>query len=444
MKQRILNDYGMVLVLLGLCLMFSLVTIRKQSLTGAGVARDLAAEVERSAKPGEVTLIAGATNTGSATLAKGVAKELKSRENLETRLVIGAPRDLRVAMEQMQAAGQKLGVVAVGGKAAKWRVVEQIPDDFPNFAGARILTPREGLRSGFLNPGNLVAVVDRIVVIAVIAIGMTMVIITGGIDLSVGSLIAFSAVISTLVMKWLGGLDASGGAVLAGFLVGIAACGLVGAGTGALIARFQLAPFIVTLGVMLIASGLAFKATGGFSIYQVPKGLTWLGQGRTLGLPNTVIVLAILYAAAHVFMAHTRLGRYIYAVGGNVEAARLSGVPVGWVTAFVYVVSGIMAGIGGCIQASQVNTGAPNMGETYELTVIAAVVVGGTSLSGGSGRIFGTLIGAFIIAVIQNGMNQLNIDEYTQKVVLGAVIIGAVLLDKARQKGGLRRLWTGG
>ncbi|MEM1297174.1 MAG: ABC transporter permease, partial [Verrucomicrobiota bacterium] len=132
--------------------------------------------------------------------------------------------------------------------------------------------------------------------------------------------------------------------------------------------------------------------------------------------------------------------RYIYAVGGNAEAARLSGVPVKLVTAFVYVVSGIMAGIGGCIQASQVNTGTPTMGEMYELYVIAAVVVGGTSLSGGSGRIIGTLIGAFIIAVIQNGMNLLGIDAYTQKVVLGSVIIGAVLLDRARQEGGLASL----
>ena len=175
--------------------------------------------------------------------------------------------------------------------------------------------------------------------------------------------------------------------------------------------------------------------TEGYSIYQVPKALPWLGQGYSLGMPNTVILLIVLYIVAHIFMSHTRTGRYIYAVGGNEEAARLSGVPVKSVIVFVYVVSSLAAGLGGCIQASQLNTGAPNIGRMYELYVIAAVVVGGTSLSGGSGRILGTLIGAFIISVIQNDMNLLAIESYKQQVVLGAVILGAVLLDKARGAG---------
>jgi ribose transport system permease protein len=268
------------------------------------------------------------------------------------------------------------------------------------------------------------------VVIAVIAIGMTMVIITAGIDLSVGSLIALSAVIATLIMKRLGGLEASAWVVLVGFLAGTLACGGVGAAGGFIVARFKVAPFIVTLSVMMMARGLAFLITGGFSIYQVPRALPWLGQGRSMGIPNTVILLVVLYVAAHIFMAHTRLGRYIYAVGGNEEAARLSGVPVKLVIVFVYVISALCAGLGGCIQASQLNTGTPNMGVMYELYVIAAVVVGGTSLAGGSGRILGTLIGAFIISVIQNGMNLLGMESYTQQVVLGGVILGAVLLDK--------------
>jgi ribose transport system permease protein len=145
--------------------------------------------------------------------------------------------------------------------------------------------------------------------------------------------------------------------------------------------------------------------------------------------------LALLYSAAHIFMSHTRLGRHIYAVGDNEEAARLSGVRIGFVIVFVYVISALAAGLGGCIQASQINAGTPNMGVMYELYVIAAVVVGGTSLAGGSGRILGTLIGAFIISVIQNGMNLLGLESYTQQVVLGAVILGAVLLDKARSGG---------
>jgi ribose transport system permease protein len=144
----------------------------------------------------------------------------------------------------------------------------------------------------------------------------------------------------------------------------------------------------------------------------------------------------VLYTSAHVFMSHTRFGRYIYAVGGNEEAARLSGVPVKAVLIFVYLICGLCAGFGGCIQASQLNSGAPNLGTMFELFVIAAVVVGGTSLSGGSGKVMGTLIGAFIISVIQNGMNLCGLDAYWQMVVLGAVILFAVLLDKARQRGG--------
>jgi ribose transport system permease protein len=191
-----------------------------------------------------------------------------------------------------------------------------------------------------------------------------------------------------------------------------------------------------------MARGLAFMNNVGFSIYQVPAAMPWLGQGRTLGIPNTVILLVVLYTAAHVFMAHTRMGRYIYAVGGNTETARLSGVPVALVIVFVYAMSGLSAGLGGCIQASQINTGTPDMGKMFELYVIAAVVLGGTSLAGGTGQILGTLIGAFIISVIQNGMNLLGMGSYTQQVVLGAVILLAVLLDKARTSGRLTG-WIG-
>ncbi len=324
---------------------------------------------------------------------------------------------------------------------ANWGIVESIPERFPRLSACQVLTPETRYWPDFLKSSNLLAIVDRIVVIAVIAIGMTMVIITGGIDLSVGSLVALSAVTATLVMKQLGGLDAPAWVVLVGFMAGILSCGAVGAVGGFLVARFKVAPFITTLGVMMMARGMAFLVTGGFSIYQVPPALAWLGQGKALGIPNTVILLTVLYSIAHVFMSHTRLGRYIYAVGGNEEAARLAGVPIATVIVFVYVVSALAAGLGGCIQASQINSGTPNMALMLELYVIAAVVVGGTSLSGGSGRILGTLIGAFIIAVIQNGMNLLAIDAYTQQVVLGAVILGAVLLDKAHSGSNINIRW---
>ena len=202
-----------------------------------------------------------------------------------------------------------------------------------------------------------------------------------------------------------------------------------------MITRCGIPPFIVTLAMMLVGSGVAYILAKGQSIYQIPDSFVWLGRGADLlGLPNAVVLMLVLYAVAHVLMSRMRLGRYLYAVGGNREAARLSGVPVERVLLFAYVVSALLAGLGGVIMASQLKSGSATYGNMYELYVIAAVVVGGTSLSGGEGKILGTLIGAFTIAVIQNGMNLTNVESYTQKVVLGLVILAAVLLDRVRQR----------
>ena len=260
--------------------------------------------------------------------------------------------------------------------------------------------------SNFLTVENLLNIADRIVVIAVIAIGMTMVIITAGIDLSVGSLVALSAVAGTWFIARVGGAEQAGVmAMWLGGLLAILLCAGVGLFSGMTVAWLDIPPFIVTLAMMLVASGFAYILSGGQSIYQLPDGFGWLGAGTTLNVPNAVILMLFLYLVAHVVMSHTTLGRYIYATGGNEEAARLSGVPTRKIKVFVYVVAGALAGLGGMIEASQLASGRPNSGLMYELYVIAAVVVGGTSLTGGEGKIFGTLIGAFIIAVIQNGMN---------------------------------------
>jgi len=188
---------------------------------------------------------------------------------------------------------------------------------------------------------------------------------------------------------------------------------------------------------MQVAAGAAYIISQGKPIYQLPDSFILLGRGAEpfLKIPYAVILMVILYILAHLLMTRTTLGRYIYAVGGNMEASRLAGIRVKAILFFVYTMSGILAGLGGIIIASQLKSGAPTYGLTYELYVIAAVVVGGTSLSGGEGRILGTLIGAFIIAVIQNGMNLTNIETYTQKVVLGLVILGAVLLDQLKHRG---------
>jgi ribose/xylose/arabinose/galactoside ABC-type transport system permease subunit len=205
--------------------------------------------------------------------------------------------------------------------------------------------------------------------------------------------------------------------------------------SGTIITGFRVPPFIVTLGVMLMARGLAARLAQGQSVYQIPDSFTWLGRGAGVaGIPNAVGLVLLLYLAAQVMMSRTKLGRYLYAVGGNAEAARLSGVPVQRVQLFAYSLAGLLAGLGGVVMASQLRSASPNYGQMYELYVIAAVVVGGTSLSGGEGRIMGTLIGAFIIAVIQNGMNLVNVEAYTQSIVLGSVILLAVLLDRLKRR----------
>ncbi|MEM7697724.1 MAG: ABC transporter permease [Verrucomicrobiota bacterium] len=426
--KSLFAQYGVLLVLLGLCLLFSSLTIQSESATGESAAEALVERVWGEVEPTDDIIVAGAARKESGDFAEQVG-ELFEEKGKSVIVVIGSPRDLKLEFDKIRAAGSQLGALVVSDDTAKWGPA----DDFAAANPGKVYSATARTWPDFLTPGNLIAVVDRIVVIAVIAIGMTLVILTGGIDLSVGSLIALSAVVATTLMKWLGGLEASAAVVVLGFLLATLLCGGVGALSGGLVAWFRVAPFIVTLAVMMVARGAAFKFTGGFSIYQVPEALTWLGHGRTLGIPNTVILLVLLYSIAWIFMERTKWGRYIYAVGGNEEAARLSGVPVRFILILVYTVSGLAAGFGGCIQASQIASGAPNLGLMFELQVIAAVVVGGTSLSGGSGRILGTLIGAFIIAVIQNGMNLVGFDSYTQQIVLGAVILGAVLVDQCRR-----------
>jgi ribose transport system permease protein len=315
-------------------------------------------------------------------------------------------------------------------------VVQSVVADIPGLSAARVATPPAYRWPTFLLADNVRNVANQITVIAIIAIGMTMVIITAGIDLSVGSLIALSAVVTAWLIGSLGGDNASAWAMLLSGLGGILLCGAIGAFSGFTITRFRIPPFIATLAMMQVAAGVAYIISRGRPIYQIPSGFVLLGRGAEplFRIPYAVILMVALYVLAHIVMTRTTLGRYIYAVGGNAEAARLSGVRVGGILLLVYTLCGLLAGLGGVIMASQLKSGAPTYGLTYELYVIAAVVVGGTSLSGGEGRIFGTLIGAFIIAVIQNGMNLTNVETYTQKVVLGLVILGAVLLDRLKQQ----------
>ena len=433
---RLFADYGMLLVLLVLGAFFSAVTLEEQHPAGAAGGRQSAKEISRQFQPGARVLIVVRDTAEDAEFAKELGTRLQSGGLVVAETVKGQPTDARQALVRLADGQGKLDVIAGNQTTANWAVLQDAAKDFPALARVKLVWPQSYRWPNFLKPDNLLNIANQIAVIAIVAIGMTLVIITAGIDLSVGSLIALSAVVCTLLIRNLAGAEHAGaaGLVLCS-LAAIGVCGVVGLFSGAMITLFNIPSFIATLAMMLVASGLAFIAAQGQSIYQVPDSFIWLGRGSSLGLPNAVLLMLLLYAAAHCVMTRTVLGRYLYAVGGNAEAARLSGVPVKQILLFAYTACGAMAGLGGIIMASQLKSGSPTYGQMYELYVIAAVVVGGTSLSGGEGKVLGTLIGAFIIAVIQNGMNLTGVESYTQKVVLGLVILGAVLLDILKRRG---------
>ncbi len=431
--SRFFSDYGMLAVLLLLIVFFSLVTIEKRRPVGAEAAESVAGRIARGFGQGVRVLIVGRASAQDMAFATQLEDLLKAKGIEVVGRVVGEPRDIRLAFERQAQAGAPVTVIATTERNA-W-MVNNIKSRIGALAQTSVVIPESYRWPVFLRSDNLINVANQIVVIAIIAIGMTMVIITGGIDLSVGSLIALSAVITGTLIARMGGTEASTLAMLAAALAAILICGVVGLFSGAMVAGFRMPPFIATLGMMLVASGVAYLISGGESIYQIPEGFVWLGRGTAfLSIPNAVVLMILLYTIAHVLMSRMKLGRYIYAVGGNVEAARLSGVNVVAILLFVFGISGMMAGLGGVVLASQLKSGAPTYGLLYELYAIAAAVLGGTSLSGGQGKVIGTLIGALIIGVIQNGMNLTGVQSYTQKVVLGLVILGAVLLDMLRRK----------
>jgi ribose transport system permease protein len=434
--RTLLADYGMLLVLVLLGVVFSVLTLQEQPATDTAAARRMVAAIREAAPAAGRVLIAVRPTPGDDLLAASLTSEITAAGLEVADVARGEPQAVRATLERIMAAGGRIDAVAAGERAGSWLVLTEMGDLFPALGQPPVVMPDAVVWPVFLKADNLLNIANQIAVIAIMAIGMTMVIITGGIDLSVGSLAALSAVTATrLIRDQFGGVEAAPGGMLLACAAAVTACGLLGGVSGAVITLFQVPPFIVTLAMMLVASGLAYLAAAGQSIYQIPESFVWLGRGTGLfGLPHAVLLMLALYAAAHVLMSRTTLGRALYAVGGNAEAARLSGVPVRRVLLFAYVACGLLAGLGGVILASQLKSGSPTYGAMYELYVIAAVVVGGTALTGGEGRILGTLIGAFVIAVIQNGMNLLGIESYTQKVVLGLVILAAVLVDRLRSR----------
>lgn len=435
--SHVLADYGMLIVLLLLCVFFSVATIIQQHPTGAEAGKRLAAEIREQFPEGRVIIVARG-NREDVEFATALANELEADDLEVVDAVTGKPTDVRPVLEELSEKGARLDVVASTEQAAaKWEFLYNLGETFPNLKDTKVVVPRSYWKSRFLNTDNLLNnVASKASIFAIIAVGMTMVIITGGIDLSVGSLIALTSVTTAMVIRdGFGGQSASWIGMTIGCLVGIGVGGLIGFFSGTMTTAFGIAPFVVTLAVMSISRGFAMIISNNQAIDAVPQNFSWLSMGKLLGVPNSVVIMILLYILAHVLMSQTVLGRYIYAVGGNREAARLSGVPVKRVLLFVYTLCGALAGLGGALEAAKLSSGSPLYGNMYELYVIAAVVVGGTSLAGGEGKILNSLIGALIIAVIQTGMNQMYIESNWQLVVMGSLILAAVLVDMLKKHG---------
>jgi ribose transport system permease protein len=279
----------------------------------------------------------------------------------------------------------------------------------------------------FASTDNLLNIARSISINAILAAGLTFVILTSGIDLSVGSIVAVSGVVSVLAAV-------HGFNPLWAVVFGLAAGALAGLVNGWLTAYLSLAAFIVTLGTMSFLRGLGYTMTDGQPIVSNKLSFRILGNGYVFGIPLPVIIMAIVYLAAWFVLERTRYGRHVYAVGGNAEAARLAGVPVKRIILSVYVIGGLCAGLAGIIFAARVVSAQPTAGTGYELDAIAAVVLGGTSLAGGRGRIIGTLIGSVILGVLSTGLILMNVPFFTQLLVKGCVIVLAVAIDSLKQR----------
>ena len=282
------------------------------------------------------------------------------------------------------------------------------------------------ISSNFLTVTNLLNVVRQIAVNGILAIGMTIVCLTGGIDLSVGSIVAFSGIIAAGLLR-----DTSYPiivVVLAAIAVG-AVCGLY---NGYFVAYWNAAPFVVTLSMMTIARGMTYVYSDGRPISNLRTEFLTIGKGSIAGIPIPTLILAVVFILGSIMLTKLKFGRYVYAVGGNENAAMVSGINVKRIKMMVYVLSRIACGIAAIILTARVSAGLPQAGESYELDAIAATVIGGTSLSGGRGRLWGTIVGAILLGIVNNGLDLLNVSSFYQQIVKGLIILGAILIDSKR------------
>lgn len=280
----------------------------------------------------------------------------------------------------------------------------------------------------FLTVSNWTIIITQVSINALLAFGVTFVIITGGIDLSLGSIVAVAGVSAAMLAH------PDSYPVLVPVFAGLFAGLLIGAFNGFIITKSKIAPFIVTLGTMTIGRGLALILSNGRPVSNLSDSFVFIGSGKIMGIPVLILILIFMFILCSVILNKTILGRYIYAVGGNEQAARASGINVTQVKMAVYSISGVLAGLAGILLTARITTGQPNAGAGFELDAIAAVVIGGTSTTGGKGSISGTLVGVLLIGVINNSLDLLNVTSYYQQVVMGIIIIGAVVLDSLNQK----------
>jgi inositol transport system permease protein len=279
----------------------------------------------------------------------------------------------------------------------------------------------------FFTLQNWVIVLRQISINGILAVGVTYVLLTGGVDLSLGSQVALSGVVAALFAH------PGEHPTIVPVAVGIGTGVLCGIANGLIVTRGRVAPFIATLGMMTAARGLALVISGGKPVSNLSDSFTGIARSDVLGIPVPMIILGTVAILSCLLLANVRLGRYIYAVGGNEAAARASGISVTAVKNFAYAVCGAMAGLAGVVLASRITTGQPNAGVAYELDAIAAAVIGGTSLSGGVGGVGGTIMGALLMGVINNGLDLLNVSSYFQQMIKGAIIVSAVWLDRGKE-----------
>ncbi|UIN22432.1 ABC transporter permease [Herbaspirillum frisingense] len=280
----------------------------------------------------------------------------------------------------------------------------------------------------FMTLENWTDILRQTSINGILAIGMTYVVLTGGIDLSVGALLAFSG----MVAGWL----ATGGGYspTLAMLAGLGSGAVLGAVSGLLVARLAVPSFVATLGMLSAARGATYIYNDGMPVSDLPAGLLAIGSAQILHVPVPIVIFGVVIALSWFVLRFTVYGRYIYAVGGNARSAKTSGINTRKVFFVVYVVSGLLAGLAGVLLTARTTAALPQAGVSYELDAIAAVVIGGTSLSGGTGTLGGTVVGALLIGVINNGLNLLGVSSYYQQVIKGAIIVGAVLLDSSRKK----------